>query len=775
MKRPAHFPALGWALACLGLAGLAVPALAQSSTNVGDIISAANSPTDAASSFFRFILGNFWDSPLSAIAGGSTGLFGAMFAIYNAIIFVVGMFWASYGIGSAVADTAQTGEALGKRISLVWLPIRMVSGIAGIVPVFGGFSLSQVVLVIMATIGIGTANLMTNAAIDAASSFQTLMSPAAAVASSNKVDYRALALTIFRSNVCMLASLDLNSASAGSYAPLPGDLITFPMRTIEASGNSATNSTNETDYYYGSLNDPHACGGYRITYVNGADPTAAANGASSTSFRTGAVNYAAYGSSITGLTTAAQSSVMRSMTQLNSAVSAIARQWYQDRQRAADSTSVPLPIASINASADAARDLRVAVVANAVNSVLSEANSPTGAIPQQVADKMKAQGFAGVGAWYSAFSEASSAFTSALDSVSVTGVSLGSMFDNSPSVQDALRSVDKAAKEDGQADDDGDSALAKWMCNHLFSATATGNCSMGQSFVQYAIDKASTGTGGGSIVNPIVMFKNLGDDVLDMASTLTIAVGAAKLIPAPDDDGAVAKVVQKIPGIGIAASIASKIASLSWVIPYLVVLGLLMSIYVPMIPFVTWMGGVTQYVVIFCQGIVGMPIAAFAHLDAEGDGMGRRTEPGYMFILNVTFRPALMLFGFFMASGLMLVLGTFQASLFTTAMANAQGNSITGLYSVIGFLALFAVMNITLIQSLFNMIFLLPDQVLSLVGNAGHMADLGKDAEHKIHALFMSTGRTSQSALAELGRGKAKPPDSGRKAPSAGPGPGSKA
>jgi len=767
----------GLQCALLGFAGLVQPALAQDGSSISGIMSAASSTTDAASSFFRFILGTFWDNPLSAITGGSTGLFGAMFAVYNAVIFVVGVFWASYGIGSAVADTAQTGEALGKRVSLVWVPIRMITGISGIVPVFGGFSLSQVILVLMATIGIGTANLMTDAAVNAVSSFQTLMSPAAAVASSNKVDFRSLALTIFRSNVCMLASQGLDSAAAGSYSPLTGDQISFPQTDPSA-------PSTEMDFYYGSPNHPAACGGYKIRYVDNNS-----TGFTSTlSFKTGAVNYSGYNDT---LRSTAQNSVTQSMSQLNTAVTALARQWYQSRMQATDSTTVPFPLSSLNAAADAARDARIALVTSSVQTVLSDANGPGGAIPQAVSDNMKSQGFAGVGAWYSSFAEASAAFTNALDSVTASSVSLDFAFVYDPSIREALASVDKATTETGQADDDGDSALSQWMCKTLFSTTArgnsttlggmsttaTGNCSLGQSIVQKAINGAAAGSGGGSIVNPITMFKSMGDDVLTVASGLSMAVGVAQLMTPPKGgvvDELEGEVVERLPVVGVPTKIARKVAGLAWTLPYLVVLGLLMSIYIPMIPFITWMGGITQYVVIFCQGIVGMPIAAFAHLDAEGEGMGRRTEAGYMFVLNVTFRPALMLFGFFMASGLMLVLGTFQASLFVTAMANAQGNSITGLYSIVGFLALFAVMNITLIQSLFNMIYLLPDQVLSLVGNAGHMADLGKDAEHKIHALFMATGRTSQSAVAELGRGKSKPLGDTSKPPAPGSGSGSK-
>ena len=117
-----------------------------------------------------------------------------------------------------------------------------------------------------------------------------------------------------------------------------------------------------------------------------------------------------------------------------------------------------------------------------------------------------------------------------------------------------------------------------------------------------------------------------------------------------------------------------------------------------------------------------------------------------MFALNVTFRPALMLLGFFFASAVMIALGSFQANLFMMAMGNAQGNSITGLMSIIGYLVVFFVLNVTLIQGLFNMIFLLPDQILSLIGSGGHMADLGKEVEGKVHGLFLAGARLSNGA-----------------------------
>jgi conjugal transfer/type IV secretion protein DotA/TraY len=737
---------MGALLVALGLAGWGVPGLAQSlpaGTSIGGLMAAAGQSGDAASGFFKFLLGNFWDNPLSAVAGGQTGLFGALFAIYNAIIFVIGVMWASYGIGSAILETANTGEALGKKISTVWLPIRMVTGISGIVPVFGGFSLSQVVLVLMATLGIGAANLMTNAAIDATSGFNTVMSPAAAVGTSDKIDLKTTAATLFQSHVCMLAFQKLASdPNASAYSALADEHVQAFEKT-----DGPVQST-----YFGSTNSPLLCGGYRITYVGPPNAVQSALG-----FHNPAVNYDAYTAQ---LKDAAQSSAQVALGQLDVSIAGIAQSWYSQRHDATNANAVPYPEAEIATAVAAAAGARAVTLDAAVKSVLDASNGKSGGLSAGVADSMKSQGFAGVGAWYSTFAEASAAFTNSLDSVKVNAIGPSYFIKHYPGVQEDLASIQKAITEDtasAQVHGD-DSTLMNWVCEklHVTSVrTATGDCSVGQGFVRLAIWGAADGSGGSNVVNPIIMFKNMGDGVLNVASALTMVEAAASVVGLDDPNSVAseaADIAEKVPGVGVAAKLAHLVGKIAWVLPYLVILGLLMSVYIPMIPFVTWMGGITQYVVIFCQGIVGMPIAAFAHLDSEGEGLGRRTEAGYMFILNVTFRPALMLFGFFMASGLMLVLGTFQANLFVTAMANAQGTSITGLYSVIGYLVLFAVMNVMLLQSLFNMIYLLPDQVLSLVGNHGHMADLGKEAEGKIHALFMSTGRSAQQAVHGLGK-----------------------
>jgi len=175
------------------------------------------------------------------------------------------------------------------------------------------------------------------------------------------------------------------------------------------------------------------------------------------------------------------------------------------------------------------------------------------------------------------------------------------------------------------------------------------------------------------------------------------------------------------------------------------IIGLIMSLWIPMIPFVNWWGGLVQYLTIFFEGIAAGPIWAFVHLDANGEGMGQRTETGYLFIINMLFRPFLMLLGFVAAAALMMVMGSFLFWLYPSVMSNVQGNSITGIFSVLGFLLIFWILMHTLVTTLSNLSVMLPDQALAWAGRAIG-AQLGRDAEQGTRGQFMAFGRFGQQA-----------------------------
>src|SRR5690606_37552967 len=80
-----------------------------------------------------------------------------------------------YKLVMAVAESAHVGEVLGKRISGLWITIRFGTGIFGMLPVFKGFSLAQAIMMSIAIIGIGLANMLVTTAISSTANFESVI------------------------------------------------------------------------------------------------------------------------------------------------------------------------------------------------------------------------------------------------------------------------------------------------------------------------------------------------------------------------------------------------------------------------------------------------------------------------------------------------------------------------------------------------------------------------------------------------------------------------
>lgn len=748
---------LGASLVLFAQALYAGLAYAQSSTitSPADLLSATGAG-DKATSFFEHLLGAFYRSPLTYFGGdgGGVSLIGQMFLIFNAALFAVAVLWVGYQIVGSIAETAQKGQVLGQRFSPVWMPIRLVTGISGVAPVFGGFSLSQVLLVSMTALGIGIGNAMWSGAVTATEKFVSLSPPSVLASSSGGIDFSAAAHSAFAMNVCQLATKESEVARQNVGAA-----------TIEPIQMRTTAQADLRAVQWGPESRKKLCGAVQVrrTWDEGRE-----EGRSSSSvfgFRVASVNYDAFAATVAN-------AYMGGFDSFNSSVESIARQWLAARAQGGAMPAYPSE-ALERAAATWAGQVSTALASNEANA--KALNSSGSALVAQARNNMLADGWVSAGAWSSTFAEVNAALADAMKAVSFTSVEPDLAEIQDSIVAEALGAIPKGRAASGDLTDGGGSisdtgsfsAVNNWLCGVVFG-TQTGNCSVGQAIVRKSIDAAAMGSGGGeALINPIIMFKNMGDNLLvatqaigaalfavehwsgDTGSPGTVASAGGVLQKGVELAGNVPIVGKLVKGISnvVLAAIKEAFVALKMAMPFMLILGLAMAIYIPMIPFITWMGGVVQYAVIVCMGLVGMPIAAMSHLDAEGEGMGRRTEAGYMLLLNVTFRPALMLFGFFLASALMIVIGSFQAKLFLGAMASAQGNSVTGLLSVIAYLTLFFVLNFTLIQGLYNMIFLIPDQVLGLIGNGGNMEAMGKEVEGKMHGFFMAYGRQVQGAV----------------------------
>lgn len=716
-----------WGMAALLLSSWLSSAFAQA-VNPNDLLAPyqnASPPEDLATRVMTGLLGPSYLAPLTAGISTNT-LFGAIFLVFNVIVFAVATVWASYGVIAGIVQTAHEGVALGRRMSAVWMPIRMVTGIGGLVPVFGGFSLSQVAMILATSWGISFANFAYNSAISMASTSATLVSPAFSRTNPSKDGY-AMAQALFAQRLCERSYQEKaqDFASRGmSIAPV--DVVKeFAFSDIYNGGTTVGRAVGTEDNKAGC----YAVGLKRKTYFGMIDQEGRW-GSSMTGFRSGAVDYKA-------INDQAWAGYAANFPTFTSKVRAIADTYYNAKKQD--------PATQLRVPNDELRIEGVSFVSAVAQEgyVLQQSQIKAAAL-----ENMTKYGFFGAGSYYSTLSEVNAAVIQAGDATEFLITSANSVPKMASGDYDSIYAA--ASKVTGGSGM-GTSEAGIDACRFIvqYNENSTGNCSVGQKFVELLLQAGTAGSGGSSVmVDPIIALKNIGDYMMTTGEVILVAslyAADPKESAASGAVGVIGDVVTGGPVKAIAKKMAKElVSSLGGMAPYigglLFSVGALCAIYIPMVPFINWVSGLVQYACVVVESFAAAPLWALAHIQADGEGMGQRTERGYLYLLNLLFRPILMVAAFFAASALVILLGSVVLQMFIPAMAAAQGNSITGLFSAIGYVFLFFIIMNIVIQGLFHLVMELADDAIGWVGGIGRN-NIGRDTEGKVHNMFMMGGR----------------------------------
>jgi conjugal transfer/type IV secretion protein DotA/TraY len=665
-------------------------AVAQSVT-ASNMLDAANSGTDLAGRVLAEAFGEtFYKTPGLPGSGSGTTL-GTMFGTFNAALLAVGVFWFSYNVTAATVQTAEGGEFMGQRFSTIWFPIRFIVGISTLVPMFGGYCGAQVIMMYFAKMSIGMANLVVAAALSSLGGFNT----ASAVIHQNAQE---TAKAMFNSNLCMLAVANDNSMASSNSVDINGN-IGGPETNV-----SLFNSADMLNYSYSrqapvTSGGDGACGSVKITLT---EMTSNANIIDVSSIVVDAK--AAHKSALASMNTSMQ---QLAQDYLNSTISGNGTIDFQ-------------------AKFDAAAKTYEQIVTNALS---TKASSLSNAAMSRITAEITNKGWMALGSFYQSLAVIGDTITAVSGGkTGITAPQDPDKFAYSDTYKAALKNlanVQHFNKDAAVAGEDG-------IISKLFH-------SPGQTITNMVTRWSITGKG---VVNPIIEFKDLGDGLIWMGSAAVggytaahITVGAA--------DGAKSSVIgmaADFVGAGALRGIAK--GALEAFSPFAIMaivglfsFGITLAVYIPMLPFIIWFGGIMAWFANVLEGLIAAPVGAFAHLEAEGDGMGQRSQHAYLFLFGVLLRPSLMVFGFFGASYAVKVLGSILLVLFAPAMANAQFNSTTGFVMFVGFLFVFVSLVLTLIHGCFNLIHIIPDQVISWVG--GHVSGtMGKDTDDRAKGHF---------------------------------------
>ncbi len=114
-------------------------------------------------------LGTIFGGSIGSISLGGTSspFLGSLFQAFNGVILTIAIFILSYVSGVAIINTAHQGEAMGKKWSSIWIPLRSMVGLLLLAPVPGsGYSLLQVTAMWIILNGVGAADKVWNLVVD---------------------------------------------------------------------------------------------------------------------------------------------------------------------------------------------------------------------------------------------------------------------------------------------------------------------------------------------------------------------------------------------------------------------------------------------------------------------------------------------------------------------------------------------------------------------------------------------------------------------------------
>lgn len=241
-------------------------------------------------------------------------------------------------------------------------------------------------------------------------------------------------------------------------------------------------------------------------------------------------------------------------------------------------------------------------------------------------------------------------------------------------------------------------------------------------------------------VNPLIKMKNIGDYTLGTTEILWSGYTTVRVLATVGDNSIFGKVANLFSGLP-----KGLVALLDAAAPQYIsccsccLCGFSLSIYLPFIPFIFWMTGIGNWIVSVLIGCTAGPLWAATHLGTSED-RGSRAAYGYIYLIDSMIRPPIMVFGFFFASVAIIAVGTILNALFGAAPVNVQFNSLTGIFSLAGFLLIYARICTTTVAAIFALQAYLPDHVINFLGGREGANTLGSMA-NSVKEIFIGGSR----------------------------------
>jgi len=661
------------------LCAASCPSFAES-VDYQTISDAAQRSGDLSRQALVMIFGNVVISPFQP---GQPTLIGSLFALLNGVLCTVALVWFLIVTLKTLFKGGQDGKVFSAGRTMLH-PVMSFAGFITLIPTSSGWSLSQLVMLWAAsTMGIGSANVLTDKSADMISSGMSLVVQPTAPST------RSAARAVFEMNLCKYAT---NSELTSLYQD--GQARTSMMVTKGGNG----------DYTTG--NGSALCGSAAIP-----EPSA---GVMDELFST-PVN--------TDSVTAAERSALDTMqSTLDTAAQAYVEAYLSRRDQ--DTGTM--------ADAETIMQQTAAAYETTVNSALNQLNYKD-SLQSQLTTQLRTYGWLALGAWYNTFATANSKTNAVANAAPVIS---GPGLHGETGTGDLYHQVFTAYRAQMQNSPYTAPLGSQTAKDDAAALNATDPDAVFVSFYKSPMQKITnsiatwkfgTEANFSDQINPLIKMQIIGDYTLGAAETAMTAYTLTLAAASTADNSVMGKIGGLLlinPGAVVKDVLTELAPPFYFLMLLLFAVGFSLAVFLPAVPFLYWMVGVFNWLVSVMVGCAAGPMWSATHLGAEED-KGSRSAYGYIFLIDMMLRPSLMVLGFFFASLAVMAGGTLLNLLFGSALANANADSIIGLVKMVGWLLIYARIATFGVTRVFGLQATLADYVIVFLGGAGMAGIMG--------------------------------------------------
>lgn len=708
----------------------------------GASTSAAGTATQLSASFENaresgFLAGNAnaTNARDSGILGlGATGIIGALSVVLNAAGLLLTFWILGVVIFTGALNSAHEGVVLGQQYSTLWVPVRTVIAIGSLMPIFGGYSLAQQIIMMVGRVSIGLANI----AYAGAMSF--IVANGGITPATISEEAQGISNGLIQSAMCMAY------ADASGYKTSVDYSDAKLLVTDRASGQMKRNHVERYRYVYSAS--------FNVTEPGAVEVEAGACG------RVAMLIPGEFPNDDTGNAALArwQSVFDPLWSRLRSAIES--PQMAALAKRLAATQSIDpyaqwLPIQDqIDSAIKGAFDAGVLVAAEGADDLVCD-----------MAAEMRQAGWGMLGAIYwnvsnysrdqeSRTREIGTAVKRVGPDTSTLALDMVPPFHEAPftdasvlkdyaSVQNGFDQAALAAKEAIEYSRPRDFHQPSQDLLNTVSSTADGDASDGwPRVIQYVFKDFATDrfidivTAEGDVIGNLA---SMGHKLIIGAEGGLAVILAAKTLTEGKDANLLTKTGWNIlglhPGITVGQVIAKVISGIMGILMLLIipmlVLGIYFAFYLPAIPIIYWFTSMTSWLIAHIQAVVSAPMWCAAHVAPQGNGFASdQARNGYMTVLSILFRPILMVTGFFAGMLAIQIMGLFIGAIFPIAYRSITMDTLFGLISFLAVSALLLIISITVMQRIFSMAYEIADDILEFFGGGRRqLGDAGSNQQ----------------------------------------------